>query len=49
MAGAGGKGTKGDELRRLAEECGVADRVEWAGAVSDVRPYLAKATVFAYS
>lgn len=46
-----GTGTHEDELRRVAVACGVADRVEWLGAVDDdtvVRLYAgARAVVFA--
>jgi len=44
-----GGGPMNDELRRLSETMGLADRVEFTGQVDDVRPILARANLLALS
>jgi glycosyltransferase involved in cell wall biosynthesis len=44
-----GDGPLRDELKRQAKELGLEDRILFAGEVTDVRPFLAAADLFALS
>lgn len=44
-----GDGPLRNALERQVSELGIADRVEFAGSVSDLRPYIRRAGIFAFS